>query len=356
MIGNWEHKHAELLQYIETNNDIVITDTQTRIPDDLRNGFYKLFDDIRLSLLKENASEELNKAEVLSAQYKHMEQVLQQRYGVEKITMEPDLFRYLQHPASQLIRGLYDPLFDLLKVRLSPVQFEQLAVKTIQEEHDRYYKQGYQKWVSLVLVESLQPDNFLKIPLDELNPKERHVGMNGPLLREVPVPIEADIINFDYEPDPIFSVPDIIVQSKRSGGYYALKTSLRKPLGSATNASSNRKWVNIDSYPSQEHCLILVYTSIAPGDLSLVGDSYRVCSPEIIIQLSLGSSSFFKPVLETFKFSMQLNPSIGVYLIGDIDRWPREILEDNKKIIATSASTNEDDIRKIGVHCLSLTN
>jgi hypothetical protein len=146
-----------------------------------------------------------------------------------------------------------------------------------------FYEQGYQKWVSLSLLNQMKPDAIYQVPMEELNPKDRHIGMNGPLVRQSPLPLKSNRILFDYEPDPVFTVPDFIAHSATNDGFIAMRSSLRQALGTATNVSQKRFWEEISPLVFEKDNVILLYYADNPNDISLIADKYQICSPDVIL-------------------------------------------------------------------------
>jgi hypothetical protein len=60
MSSNWKKAYQELKEYILANPSISIEKTSVSIPSDVRPGFYRLFDKVRVSFLENKCQLSLN--------------------------------------------------------------------------------------------------------------------------------------------------------------------------------------------------------------------------------------------------------------------------------------------------------
>lgn len=142
-----------------------------------------------------------------------------------------------------LIRGLFDPLFDLLKGKIDAEAFEQYASRDIEATFGDLYRLGYEKWVALSLVKLLEADKTFNVtpPKPEFGEVDDE---DVPIGREeaVPPPQEARNLSFEHERFYSFIVPDFIIHSTKINQYVAIRTELGKAVSTAQNVSEKREW------------------------------------------------------------------------------------------------------------------
>ena len=144
----WYQALQELDHVVKESRGIRIDDDAIAIPEEVRPEFYRCFDAVRRTFLEERFSNTLNESRCLSQVYARIERDILDRLGLDRVSMPVGLDRFLRDPTNQLIRGLFDPLFDLLKGAIDVETFAAKASTTIDKTFRDLFPSGYEKWSS----------------------------------------------------------------------------------------------------------------------------------------------------------------------------------------------------------------
>lgn len=240
MSSNWQKSYKELQDFITANPSIKISINIVAIPEDVRPEFYRLFDTVRVAFLEERFQALLDEAKCLSESYTKVEQEVMELLELDSITTPPSLHRFLHDPPNELIRELFDLLFDLVKEKIDFETFEQYASKDIEAAFRVLYRSGYEKWVVLSLLKPLESDKTFNVTPPR--PEEDAEGFQIRCEEAVPPPEESRNLSFKYEPISSLTVPDFIVHSAKLSQYVAIRTELGNAVSTAQNASDKREW------------------------------------------------------------------------------------------------------------------
>src|SRR5271157_4749811 len=110
----WPNAYEELQKFIAGHPAIEIDMNCIVISGDLRPEFYKLFDTVRVSFIRERFAAELEEAYALSAAYGEASKAVKEEMRLEDIEVNANLNWFLIDPINGLMRVLFDLLFDLL--------------------------------------------------------------------------------------------------------------------------------------------------------------------------------------------------------------------------------------------------
>ena len=127
MLTKWNQAYMELNNFITENRESEIDKDVIAIPENARPEFYRLFDIVRTTFLEENSSNPLSKSGALSDTYTRVEEEVINLLTLDDASMSIGLRRFLGNPQNQLIRGLFDPLFDLLRGKTNVEAFGEEA-------------------------------------------------------------------------------------------------------------------------------------------------------------------------------------------------------------------------------------
>ncbi len=337
--NSWRKAYGQLQVYISKNSDIAIDAGSVAIAEDFRADFYRLFDTVRTLVVKEYFPDLLEESELLSRQYVKAEKDVFETCGIESIVTDTGLGKFLHHPASGLSRRLFDPLFDLLKSKITTEDFESGLSKTIEETFDLYYRVGYQRWVQLSMVTMLEADSFFEVTLRK--PGSKEIIKQTPSLENVPSPVKTNRLSFKQDSAPIFVVPDFIFRSGRKNRYVAVRSALTGALRNASSTSEKREWYPVKSIPEFDPDAIFIYVGQSPKEISLVADMTKICRPDLILFCREKKNWFEKNGSEKFKkITDGLKPKSGIYVISRDDIVPRSKIEN-----VTLLSVGLDKIR-----------
>ena len=318
MPDSWKQAYQELKDYVAGHPEIVIGESVTKLPIDVRPGFYEHFNAVRNALMKERMPVLIEASNELSRSFTETETDVTVMLDLQEVAMDTSLHRFLHDPADEMKRGMFGPLFELLKGKLEFEQFEQQAMQATVSSFRPLYREGYEKWVLLSLVKLLAADKLYQIKTRKFSSSEEQTRMGDGQSRELIPPVkEAKSISFKGWADATLTVPDLIVNSPKTGGYVSMRAQYSKALAKALEASKNRKWYTLDSIPPIETDITLVYIDDNIADITLVADVDNICRPDMIIQTKELNGWYEKEGLEKIKpYHYSLKPTLGSYVVS----------------------------------------
>lgn len=316
MSNKWRQVYTELTDLIAEHSEVEIGASVVRIPESVRPEFYRLFETVRTVLVEEKSPDLLSKARVLSESYTKVEEEVMKLLGLESVSTSPSLHRFLHDPIDQLIRGLFNPLFDLLKGRIDVEKYEEGASRNIEASFRPLYQSGYEKWIALSLVKLLEANKSFQVIIEDVSVED--VLKSGGLVEErVPAPEESKALSFKHDLEVGFIVPDIIVHSARVDRYIALSSEIGTAVATASDASEKREWLPLDSVVDLGSGITLVYVDDNPEELSLVADAQKICRPDLIIECMGLKELYEKERLDKVKLHHNsLKPRLGTYIVS----------------------------------------
>ncbi|MDR1727939.1 MAG: hypothetical protein LBT74_08495 [Acidobacteriota bacterium] len=208
----WGEEYAKLRGYVAAHPEIVLTKTEISIPQPVREGFYRIFDEVRKAVAAAHLDALPLKARTLSERYARVEKEAAALLGVERIGMPIDLDVFLHDPEAGLVRPVYTPLFDLLQGKMSEGEFALQAGANIAAAAQELFRLGYERWAGLELVKALEPEESFFVDLDE---------DFKPYLREL------ETVSFGKQSHhPTMRIPEFVVRSRRFQKLVAVKMAL----------------------------------------------------------------------------------------------------------------------------------
>ena len=303
------------MDFVCRNPGVVIDENSTSILEIIRLDFYRLFDTVRTSFIKEKSPDLLNESEALSENYIKAEKEVIETLGVDAVLMEAGLGKFLHNPVDGLMRGLFDPLFDLLKNKVDIEAFEQESSRNIEEAYNDFYRLGYEKWLQLSLIKLLEVDTLFEITLPK--PTSKEIIKRSPTSEPVPSPTKTTHLSFKNEPSPILIVPDFIIHSDKMNKYVAMRSGFKGAFWTASHSSENREWYPIESMLELDPGVILIYVADSPEEISLIADIEKICRPDLIVVCRERRNWYENEGLEKVKRSDDnLKPKLGTYIIS----------------------------------------
>ncbi|NLE73710.1 MAG: hypothetical protein GX604_03650 [Actinobacteria bacterium] len=287
----WVQAYEELCNFISLEPGIDIRKDSVSIDAAVRTRFYQLFDGVRAAFLAECVGEKLDAALDLSRHHERLENEVMKSLGLREMVMSSDLSRYLRDPFKQLLRELWDPLFELLKGTLeSPEEFEAPAKEALEDAFDRLYVLGYEKWVQLSLIQSLHADRVFEVPLATPTSKQ-FIKHRPDTVHSIPPPEPSDRLVFDVIRRAPALVPDFIVRSQLLGRHVGIITAVGKAIWKAGNHSDRREWLDLADLVGEFGLVelnpsALLYIDDNVDDLALVADSEKLCRPDALVDVT----------------------------------------------------------------------
>lgn len=288
MSNEWHKTYQDLETFIKEHPEVEIKEDLVSIDEKVRPAFYKLFNNVRASFLAENYSAWLDDAEFLSTKYMKVEDDLFERLHLKDVLMPLELRRSLSDPMKQVVRELFDPLFELLQEKIELEEFEEKAIENTNGAFRGLYQKGYIKWFVLSLIKELDPEKIYEVPIPQPSSKEIIKHRKG-FRQTIPFPEATNVLGFEVGRRDILLVPDFIVRSGLLQKYVGFRTEIGKAVWEATYHSDKREWFSIGSI-IQDYGIadlspdLLLYVADNQEDVSLVADSEKFCRPDMMIE------------------------------------------------------------------------
>ncbi|MBN1369244.1 MAG: hypothetical protein JW954_03270 [Dehalococcoidaceae bacterium] len=306
---NWQEDLRTLEGYVKTRPAIKIESASVTIPSDVRDEFYVCFDRVRENFIRQYFSRELALAEELKFEFFKAETKAVAALGLHGQTKIAAPLRWLVNdPLNGMMRPVFNPLFDLLKEKITPEDFEQTGRLDIQSYFNRYYNLGYERWMVFSLLKWLEPSEALAMPVHDCNLYSSSMEGDSQYERsEVPPSLEplSEMI-FDHSTHVTFTVPELIVYSLKLKKYVALKTGFVEPNWKARILSDERQWLDLKPMVQVFTALnpwpnVMLYIGDHPDDIRVVADKYRLCRPDIILDTLTGKEQPDSAVINRIK-------------------------------------------------------
>lgn len=289
MSNSWRQAYSDLTGFISEHSKVEIGASIVSIPENNRPEFYRLFNTTRKAFVEEKFPDLLGEARLLSENYIKAEQEVTKLLGLEGISASPSLHRFLHNPFDELIRELFDSLFDLLRGKIDIETFEKKGSRNVEAPFRKLYQSGYKKWIALSLVRLLEADKIFDVALRQPASKEIIIGAHRSS-EQVSLPNEQKYLSFEHKSSPIFIVPEFIVHSAKINRYVSVRSEMGKAMWSTPSASDKREWYSLDALREKYGSFVLnldfivIYIDDSPENLVLIADAKRICRPDLIIE------------------------------------------------------------------------
>jgi hypothetical protein len=331
MENTWDQAYKELTEFIDTHPEIVITSNMTRLPNEVRADFYRLFDSARAAFIKERFPAFVSEAQAISQAYLPLEDEIIKLLGLNEVFMDNDTQRILTNPLEQLIRPVFDSLFMLLKDRTRSENFEFSSKQKMVSAFSSLYNQEYEKWVVFSLIKLLEPDKLFEVIPRPFSSEFETVTISTSQNNErLPYPKESQKLIFKDSMPSTLASPDFIIHSTRNNKYVGIRSNYGRALGKASYYNHARNWRSLDSVPDLNQGLSLIYLDDKPENIALIADSDKICEPDLIL-VCKGNKGWY----DTADFSSEiewinasyfsLKPKLGTYILSR-EKPPEELL------------------------------
>jgi hypothetical protein len=218
MIGksNWRQEYRALKDFVGEHPEIRIDSNEISIPQERRDEFYRRFDSIRGTLVKERLPGLPGKIQTLCRSFIQVEKDVLEQLRLERVVIPVDLSSFLHNPKDGLARILYNRLFDLIQGKTTVDAFEALADSELSASACDLFRLGYEPWASLTLVKLLEPDESYFVDLDE---------EYRPFLCEL-----KEIAFGRQAHHPWLRIPEFVLHSRRIDKYIAVKVAVAREV------------------------------------------------------------------------------------------------------------------------------
>jgi len=319
MSDGWKKHYTSLRDFMQMHPDIVIEPSRIAIPKSIKNDFYALFNAARKAFIENKYPNILNDCLPLINGYKKIKENIIHVLELEKMTIDLPLDRFMVSPIDELSVDLFHPIFDLLKGKIDLDYFEITCSEVISNSFQSFFKSGYELWVMLSLIQMLEPEKMLAVSMRQPGDVGKAVYMSDQHGIEVPPPQESKYLNIDMTRKAPLMLPDIIISSKLINKYISFRQQFNNSLTNATNTSDSREWIPLES-DMENNGSILIYIDSNPDNLALVGDTKKICRPDILMQCICEDSwANHKRIEAIYLNTNNLCPKLGSYIITPKD-------------------------------------
>ncbi|NLO72444.1 MAG: hypothetical protein GX102_16200, partial [Porphyromonadaceae bacterium] len=259
----------------------------------------------------------IGKAEELSKKYITLVEEIRIRFGLIDISAGTSVNKFLYSPVNELRKGLFYPLFDLLRSNTDAEIFYQQATDETLRSFNHLYTSGYKKWASLSIMKAFNPNQLLGIHMSELDMYTFH--KSGGNVERVPNPTTIDRIHFhDFNESAALTVPDFILYSSNHNIYLSISPDVTQPMTFISGSYPDREWLPASTYGLLSPRHTMIYIDENPNNLSLISDLYKTCRPDLLLDFHTEEKPSLEDCLDNIKSCHnQVKPTIGTFIITD---------------------------------------
>lgn len=217
MASQWKNEYEILKNYITSNPEISIGVYETSIPEEYKDKFYLLFDNIRKAFVESWGSSSDLDFSTLGKNFIETEKILAESLNLKNMDLPVDLASFLQNPETGMMRLIYDRLFELVQGKITEDDFEKTALDKLGPNTAEFYRLGYEQWTAVSILQLLEPDEILGVSIDD----DYNLHLS-----------KLDQITFGKQDHHASKrIPEFIIHSKKLDKYIAFKM----PLATSVN-------------------------------------------------------------------------------------------------------------------------
>lgn len=294
----------ELKEYIRNHTEIIINKSEIAIPSELREEFYRRFDNARHAVVEEHSAALPLDVAALCANYVQIEKEMIGRLGLEQIRVPVDLDSFLHNPKDGLTRAIYNRLFDLLQGKTTEEAFEQGARDDLKATAEELYRLGYEMWAALAFIRLLDPDKAFFVDLD---------SDYKPILADL-----REIAFGRQAHHPTIRLPEFVLHSRRLDRNVAVKMAVAREVGTFvvpyTPPVRPKKKTGDTSHALDSRVMMLYFTP-SPTEIPIVAEIYdrKLTSPDLMIEFLTAGEVDDPAALDEVQAHMSaLNPKLGI--------------------------------------------
>ena len=326
--ANWKREYQAISDFIAAHTEIVINRNEISIPQDLRDEFYRGFDNIRRAVVKDHYSALPAEIGFLSNNFLQIEDEIMKLFRLERIWMPMDLYRFLRNPEEGLIRMLYNRTFDMLQGKITAEDFEKQAGEDLRAAAAALYRLGYEWWAALAFIKLMDPDEAYQVDLDD---------------DYEPVLTEMKEIAFGRQAHhPTIRIPEFVIHSRKINKYVGVKMPLAREVETLVvrfkPPVKPRKKTGDTSLALDSRTMLLSFME-SKDKIPIIADIYEctLTNPHWMIEYVTAEESRDPVAMEEVKHHMKaLKPKLGtcLILIDPEDESGLEDMPENTRIVA----------------------
>jgi hypothetical protein len=316
---DWEKEYEVLGDFIAANPEIVIGKSEVSIPKDLREEFYRYFDNIRKAVVRDYQASMRPEIGLLRDNFIQIEKEIIDLLHLQKVSMPLDLYSFLHNPEEGLIRVLYNRTFDLLQGKITKDTFAKLAVDDLALSSETLYRLGYEWWAALAMIRLLDPDEAYQVVLDD---------DYNPVLTDI-----NEICFGRQAHHPTLRIPEFVIHSRKIDMYVAIKMALAREVSTLVVNTKPpvkpRKKTGDTSLALDSRAMILSFME-KKTDVPVIADIYecKLTNPHWMIEYVTERELRDPEAMSEIKYhSASMKPIHGTSLIL-VDRGSEADLKD----------------------------
>lgn len=364
MAEKWVEAYEDLKKFIADHPKIEIGEKGVSIMRDIRPEFYRHFDIVRDTIIKEYLAAELDKACELGKAYADISNVVQQDMNLEAIDVNGSLNGFLQKPLESLTSALFMPLFDLLKGSTTEASFVQEVQKSVKAFFKPLFREGYNRWGTMALLRLLSPNCLWDGKPNDLNAEvNRNAEFNPGLYNDdVPDLQQKRRMEFSCLQRASFVMPDVLVQSKYLNAYVSLKSQWYEVRCKSKSLSGNLEWLDLQQlYYKFGHCrpdmtldMTIHLARESADELKVLADYCHMARPDILIEFMEDDDWYDSKHIGRIIFNNNMfAPRLGSYVISRVSVPPEAFaapeaepvgLQQSSDGVATTAPIEEEPL------------
>ena len=335
-LTGWKKEYARLREYIAAHPEIVLTKNEISIPQPVRDEFYRIFDDIRMTIATEHLDTLPVSARTLSERYTQIEKEAAELLGVKKIEMPVDLDIFLHNPEEGLIRAVYNCLFSFIQGKVDETEFERLAGENIAGYVSDFFRLGYERWTGLELIKLLEPEETFFVGLDE---------------DYKPYLCELETFAFGRQwHHPTKRIPEFVVRSRRFNSLVAVKMALSMEIDEyvvhVRPLKPSQKRTGDTSFTMDSRAVLLSFIE-DEKKIPIYGDIFEGTRtpPDWLIEfVNMDAPGGEYEIFERVRRHMEiLNPKFGCTLIAPVEDFQAsiEMVPENVHMVSLGFDTTK---------------
>ncbi|MCL2706871.1 MAG: hypothetical protein FWE97_01700 [Dehalococcoidia bacterium] len=325
MAEKWSVAYENLRKFVADHPEIKIDATSVVIMGDIRTDFYRYFDIVRDTFVKEYCAAKLEEAYAVGKAYADISKLVQQEMSLEAIDVSGSLEGFLKDPLKSMRSALFTPLFDLLKNKTDETGFVAEAQMAIDDFYKVTYCEAYNRWGTMSLLHLLRSSCLWDgKPRDlDSNPHNHTEFFPGLHDDDVPELQQGSRLEFAYIQKASFVMPDVLVQSNYLNAYVSLKSQWYEARWKAKVLNEKLEWLDLPYlYSGLGKCLPNMTIHLAresADELRLLSDFFHMARPDIMLEF-MEEDNWYDPqciegiILRNKMFS----PRLGSYVISRV--------------------------------------
>jgi hypothetical protein len=337
-MNDWRQNYSKLQEYIAQHPQIEISLTGTCIPDEVRPEYYRLFDEVRSSFVREAFAAELIEAAPLSAAFMSAEKSAVSGLKLQSVIIDKNVRWFLEDPTDGLTRRLFDPVYDLVRGVVDTQGFEQKSSHFIRGLIQKYTRQGYVQWTALSLVPLLAPDQAYTVPMvdesidtylasndvGQARFDDTAASFQGRFTQMIPDVFPAQWLALDSSHFTPLLVPKIIFHSTLLDTFVAMRTDYHLVTHNAFELFRNIKtmeWNKIKDVkrkygPHQWWPDISLSIHEDPAELRISADATFIMRPDVIVDVMETADWYKNDGLDLVKRHCEIfRPRFGCFVV-----------------------------------------